>query len=217
MDCCSPGDSPFDRQFDQAHATSRLRDYHRHGARGMTRDLVAALASGGATGRTVLEIGGGIGVVHHELLRAGAASAVDVDASTAYVNAARGEAERQGHADRVRYLKGDFVELADEAGPADLVALDRVICCYPDVAALVARSAALARARYGLVYPRDTWLGRLVVAIINVQLRLGRSSFRVFLHRTAEVDALLAAAGLVRRSRQINLGWQLEIWERPTA
>ena len=217
MDCCSPGDSPFDRQFDVRHAARHLRAYRRDGPVGLTRALIEALAAGGIDGHTVLEIGGGVGAVHHGLLQSGAAAAVDVDASRAYISVAREEAERQGHADRVRYLAGDFVALADEVNPADLVALDRVICCYADMAALVGRSATLARRRYGLVYPRDSWLGRVGVALLNIQLRLSRSSFRTYVHRTAEIDALLATHGLVKRLERTTLIWQLALYERPAA
>jgi magnesium-protoporphyrin O-methyltransferase len=128
--------------------------------------------------------------------------------------------ERRPHgrgSDRVHYLAGDFVALADEIDPADLVALDRVICCYADMAALVARSATLARRRYGLVYLRDSWLGRVGVAIENTWLRLSRSSFRTYVHRTAEVDAILAAHGLVKRLDRRTLIWQLAVYERPAA
>jgi magnesium-protoporphyrin O-methyltransferase len=217
MDCCSPGDSPFDRQFDARHAARRLRAYREKGAVGLTRALVESLAEGGIDGQSVLEIGGGVGAVHHGLLESGAATAVDVDASSAYVSVAREEAVRQGHAERARYLVGDFVTLADEIEPADLVALDRVVCCYRDMAALVGRSAALARRRYGLVYPRDSWVGRAGTALLNVQLRLSGSSFRVYTHRTADVDAILVAHGLVRRLSRNTLVWQLAVYERPAA
>jgi len=215
MACCSPGDSPYDRQFDARHAAEHLRTYRQKGPQGLTRALIEALGAGGVDGQTVLDIGGGVGMVHHELLRSGAATAVDVDASQAYVSVARMEAERQGHAERVRYLAGDFVALADDVGPADLVALDRVICCYADMAALVGRSAALARRRYGLVYPRDSYLGRVGVAFLNAGLWLSRSSFRVYIHRTAEVDAIVAAQGLVKRLHRTTLIWQLALFERP--
>jgi hypothetical protein len=217
MDCCSPGDSPFDRQFDARHAAQRLRIYRQKGPTGLTRALIEALAEGGVDGQTVLDIGGGVGAVHHGLLRSGAAAAVDVDASRAYISVAREEAERQGHADRVHYVAGDFVALADEIGPADLVALDRVICCYADMVALVGRSATLAGRRYGLVYLRDSWLGRVGVALENAWCRLSRSSFRSYVHRTADVDAILAAHGLVKRLHRTTLIWQLALYERPTA
>ena len=217
MDCCSPGDSPFDRQFDARHAAEQLRAYRRNGPARMTRALIDGLAAGGVDGRTVLDIGGGVGAVHHELLRSGAASAVDVDASRAYVSVAHEEAERQGHGDRVEYLTGDFIALADRVQPADLVALDRVICCYGNMAELVGRSAGLARHRYGLVYPRDTWFGRLGIMLINARLRLLRSPFRSYIHRTAEVEGVLAAHGLVKRVHRTTMIWQLELYERPIA
>ena len=217
MDCCSPGDSPFDRQFDARHAAEHLRAYRQKGPVGTTRALIEALGAGGVDGQTVLDIGGGVGAVHHELLRSGAAAAVDVDASRAYISAAREEAVRQGHPDRVRYFVGDFVALADGLDPADIVALDRVICCYADMAALVGRSAALARRRYGLVYPRDSWLGRVGIAFLNAGFRLSRSSFRAYVHRTAEVDAILVAHGLVKRLHRKMLIWQLALYERPPA
>lgn len=215
MDCCAPGDSPLDHQFDEHHATKHLRAYHAKGARGLTRELIDALAEGGAAGRTVLDIGGGVGAVHHELLRRGAAAALNVDASRAYLKVAREEAERQGHADRASYLLGDFVALADAVEPADLVILDRVICCYPDMAMLVRRSARLARHRYGVVYPRDRWLARLGVAVLNARFRLARSPFRAYVHQAAEVEAILSGQGLVKRFQRRTLLWQLAIYERP--
>lgn len=218
MDCCTPGgDSRYDRQFDDRHAAAKLLAYRQKGPADMTRYLIDALAAGGVGGLSVLDIGGGIGAVHHELLKAGAGRAVDVDASRAYIAAATEEAERQGHADRVRYLGGDFVKLADNVEPADLVALDRVICCYPDVKALVKRSSALARRRYGLVYPRDTWLARIGIAVENFGHRLAGSAFRAYVHRTADVEALLTAQGFVARVRHANLIWQMAVYERVAA
>lgn len=215
MDCCPPvGDPTYDRQFDARHAADKLRAYRRDGPPPMTRQLIDALAEGGLEGRTILDIGGGVGAVHHELLAAGAARAVDVDASGAYVAVARGEAERQGHADRVHYVAGDFVALADDVEAADLVALDRVICCYPDMAALVSRSVAHARRRYGLVYPRDTVFGRIGIGFFNLTQRLSRSSFRAFVHPTADVEALVTAQGFVIHARRSNLVWQLAVFER---
>ena len=82
---------------------------------------------------SVLDIGGGVGAIEHEkLLAAGAAHATSVDASAAFLDAAHREAERRGWADRLTQRRGDFVALADEVDDADVVTLDRVICCYPD-------------------------------------------------------------------------------------
>lgn len=127
---------------------------------------------------------------------------------------AREEAARQGAAERVTYAGGDFVELAAGVAPADIVALDRVVCCYPDMRALVALSAARARRRYGLVYPRDTWWIRAASRTMNWLFRIARRRLRFWVHRTAEVEAVVAAAGLRPAFRRRGIFWQVAVFER---
>jgi magnesium-protoporphyrin O-methyltransferase len=165
-------------------------------------------------GLTVLDIGAGVGAVYLELLKAGAERAVDVDGSPAYVAVARGEAARQGVANRVEYLTGDFVELAGDVDPADVVALDRVVCCYPDMRALVRLSAERARRRYGLVYPRDAGWIRGGTAVVNGLARLFRRRTRIWIHRSADVESILAAAGLAPTFRRQGILWQVAVFER---
>jgi magnesium-protoporphyrin O-methyltransferase len=191
--------------------------YRRKGPRQTTRMLIDALLAEGVTDATVLDIGGGVGAIQHALLKAGAVSATGVDAATAYIAEARREAERQGHAGRVRYHHGDFVELADQIEPADVVTLDRVICCYPDVDALVSLSAGKAQSLYGLVYPREEWWVRLGHRALNLTMKLTRNPFRVFLHPTERVDALLQQAGFTRRYYGRTLSWQVAVYRRDGA
>ena len=116
--------------------------------------------------------------------------------------------------DRVTYLTGDFVELGPSLAPADLVALDRVVCCYPDMQALVRLSASRALRRYGLVYPRDSWWIRAASVAFNGTNRLLRRRFRFHAHRTADVEATVAAAGLRRVDVRRTLFWQVAVFER---
>ena len=176
--------------------------------------LLDALRLAGVRDATVLDVGGGVGVIHHELLDAGAASAVHVDAASHYLDAARAEAERRGHADRVAFRYGDFVAVAPSLPAADVVTLDRVLCCYHDMGALVAASASHAARLYGLVYPRDHVLVRLGAPLINLVMRLRRSSFRVFVHPTPEVDRAVRDAGLAPRWRATTLFWQVVVYGR---
>lgn len=162
----------------------------------------------------MLDIGAGVGAVHLSLLEFGAAAAVDVDASSAYVGAAREEAARRGLSERVRHEVGDFVALAPSVEAADLVALDRVVCCYSDMAALVSLSAERARRRYGVVYPRDAAWIRFGFSVANALARLFRSRTRIYVHRTAAVDGLVRAAGLAPRASRTNIFWQMVVYER---
>jgi hypothetical protein len=165
----------------------------------------------------VLDIGGGIGAIQHELLAAGAAQATSVEASAAYLRAAREEAERRGHAHRISYHAGDFVALADRIAPADIVTLDRVICCYPDMESLVGRSADRAQRLYALVYPRDTWWVGLGFRAMNLVMSVARRAFRVYLHPATAVDAVARRHGLTPRlARRAGPVWQIALYTRET-
>ena len=212
MSCCHCQGA--EAVFGAKVATRELRQYRRRGPRKTTRLLLDALQAVGVTGRTLLDIGGGIGAIQHELLRAGVTEASGVEASTAYLAAAREEAARQGHADRLRLYHGNFVDLAPELPPADIVTLDRVICCYPDMPALVGLSAARAREAYGLVYPRDTWWVKLGLALGNLALWAWRNPFRAYAHPTAAVDALVRGHGFAPRFSHKTFIWQVVVYGR---
>lgn len=201
-------------EFGERAARDDLKSYRRSGAGTTTRWLIEGLESGGVGGMTVLDIGAGVGAVHQQLLADGAIAALDVDGSPAYVSAAREEAARCGTADRVTYEVGDFVELAPGIGVSDIVALDRVICCYPDMPSLVRLSVSRARRRYGLVYPRDTWWIRAAARLLNGFARLARLRVRAYVHRTAEVEGIIRPAGFTPRFRRSGLLWQVAVYER---
>jgi len=75
--------------------------------------LVDALTDEGVEGATVLNIGGGVGVIQFELLAAGASHATVVEASSAYLDAAREESDRRGLDRAVSYESGDYIDLAE--------------------------------------------------------------------------------------------------------
>jgi len=140
-----------------------------------------------------------------------------VDASSAYLRSAREETERRGHATRVEFVQGDLVDVADHVPTADIVTLDRVICCYHDMQRLVSRSGEKARLIYGAVYPREGWWTRLVVDAENIFFRLRGSPFRTFVHSPNEIDSVLMGQGLRRRSLRRTVGWEVVVYTRTNA
>lgn len=200
--------------FDARTARRELIAYRRSGPTGSTRRLIDAIKAAGIDGATVLDIGGGVGVVGFELLAAGADRLTDVDAARAYVAVARREARRRGLEERTTFHHGDFVALADEVEAADVVTLDRVVCCYGDWAALVDRSVARARRLYGLVYPTDRWWTRLSIAIGNVMVRLSRRAYRGYVHSERSIDARIRDAGFELRTHHRGWVWQTVLYER---
>ena len=213
MACCRQCEG-IESQFSRKLAERELRRFRKRGPVPTTRRLLDALASAGVADCTLLDVGGGIGAIHHVLLDQGAREAVHVDASSGYLAVAKEETANRGHAERVRFVSGDFVELADELPETDIVALDRVICCYPDMQALVGHSAAKTRRLYGAVYPREAWWMRAAGSVMNLCMRIQRSAFRLYLHSPAAIDAVLRANGLERRSIQRTLLWEIVVYER---
>jgi SAM-dependent methyltransferase len=204
--------------YDQKLAAAELRSYREKGPIPSTQALIDALKGEGVTGATVLDIGGGIGAIQHELLAAGAAHITSVDASASYLEAAREEARRQGVEDRVTYLHGDFVELADSIPPADIVTLDRVLNVYPDWEQLAKLSAAHAQRLWGLVYPRDRLLVGLVISVMNLSLRLRRKNVRAAVRPAVEIERIAQESGLRPLcSQDAGPAWQVAVYASPSA
>lgn len=192
-----------------------MRRYRADGPLPTTRALIDALRSlgGGIAGTELLDIGAGVGAIHHALVDNGAVRAVHVDLSVDFIDVAREEAVRRGH-DQVRFVAGDFVELASTIDDADVVTLDRVICCYPDMERLVERAAGKARRLFGAVYPRRAPWTQIAFPFINIFERIRRSEFRVYGHSPVAIDAVLRRMGFERRSLQRTWVWEVVVYAR---
>jgi magnesium-protoporphyrin O-methyltransferase len=200
--------------FDRKLAAKELKRFRRKGARPTTRLMVEKIVAEGVEGLTLLDIGGGVGAVQVELLSAGACSAVDIDASSAYLIAAQEEAARRGFTTRVTYRHGNFVDLADSLEDADIVTLDRVVCCYNDARALVELSARRTRKILALVYPRDSRMTRFLNCCLNLFRKVQSTEFRTFVHPRPLLEASARAGGLEIRGRFPRGFWEVALFAR---
>jgi magnesium-protoporphyrin O-methyltransferase len=191
--------------------------FARKGLEPSQRQLVEGLTTSGIGGATLLDIGCGVGYLHQHLLRTGAASATGVDLSTKMLDEARAEAREQGLAERTDYREGDFVELADTIAPADIVILDKVICCYPDADALVHRSASKAARVYAFTVPRDRWIVRFALWFGRVMLGLIRCAFRSYVHDPVAIDRWLTDMGFERVFEGRTFVWLTRVYRRRPA
>lgn len=193
-----------------------MKRYRKEGPGKTTRQLIKAISKStqDLANKTLLDIGGGVGGIQHALLDHGAASATHVDASSAYVWAAQEEATLQELDARITFMQGDFVDLAENIPSADIVTLDKVVCCYDDMQNLVRLSAEKANKLYGLVFPRDLWLIRTFLPVANFFLSLTGTPFRIFVHRTEQVDQIIRAQGLEQDYYQKAGFWQILVYSR---
>lgn len=91
-----------------------------------------------------------------------------------------------------------LIDLATEptaVEPADVV-LNRVACCYPDLAGLLDAAAGRARRLGVLTYPRPGVLTRAILVVENAVEALFGRTYRAFAHPPEEILAVLRANGL---------------------
>jgi hypothetical protein len=172
-------------------ARRSLEQYRKKGHGDLERRMVAAASEGGLEGARVLEIGGGIGTIQSELLEAGAERGEVVELVSAWEPYARKLAREKGLEERTSFRVADVLEDPDSVEPAEVVVMSRVVCCSPDGVLLTGAAARLASRTLVLSFPRDVFLVRAGLRIVNAGLRLVGRSFRVFAHPR---DALLGAA-----------------------
>ncbi len=204
----------IEKFHNQKVVDKELSSYLKKGPGKQTRDLIEAIQKESIQGLTLIDIGGGVGAIQHALLKTGVEHAINVEASNAFLQAAQSEAQRRNLADRVSYHYGNFVDLAEHILPADIVTLDKVICCYPDIETLVELSADRARKIYGLVYPYDTWYNKIFEVLENIFFKITRNPFRIFVHSHLSVEAILNRYGFKPRFFHHDFLWQVVVYTR---
>jgi methyltransferase family protein len=212
MNCCSG--TGADEFFSERIARRDARRYEQRGLDRTARRVVELVGERGARGKTVLEVGGGVGAIQLELLRAGAKRTVNVELSSAYESFAAQLVRANGLEGRVDRRVLDFASRPDVIEAANIVVLHRVVCCYPDYEALVGAAADHARDQLLLVYPRDAWWTRTGFRTINLLQRLRRKAFRVYVHAPAALVAVARAHGLEPASNERGRIWELVSFER---
>jgi hypothetical protein len=176
--------------------------------------MIEFLEQRGIRGATVLEVGGGVGEIHVELLRRGAARATNLELSPAYEPEAADLLRAAGLEARVERRLHDIAVDPDGVQPADVVVLHRVVCCYPDYQRLLAAAGDHARRLLAFSYPPRHAGSRLLFAAQNLVFRLRRTQFRVFAHPPARMLAVLDDRGLRRTLAHHGRVWQVAGLER---
>jgi len=214
-DCCTP--KGYRLIFSERSAKAQAGRYRRRGLDPTSRRLIDLLRRHALQGRTLLEVGGGVGAIQIELLRAGLARASSIELTPTY-EAAAGELLREaGFEDRVERRVMDFAEAGSEVPAADIVVMNRVLCCYPDMPRLASAAADHARELLVLTFPRESWWTRAALGLGNLALRATRREFRVFLHPPTRIRATAELHGLRTVVDWVGPFWQIAVMERPAA
>ncbi|MFC2103296.1 methyltransferase domain-containing protein [Bacteroidota bacterium] len=214
MNCCK--DNVIEKQFDKLRVANKISQYRSKGISRETRILVDSLKSLGIDGYSLLDIGCGLGMIGIELLESGLAGVENIEASSSYLESAKTESKRRNLFDKTSFTYGNFVEIAESVSAADIVTLDKVICCYDELEPLVKLSCEKTLKYCGVIYPRDSWWAKAAIGFENLMRKIKGNTFRVFVYPTEEIDSLIKEQGLTRVFYKAMMVWQIVIYSRIT-
>lgn len=203
-----------EEMFSAKEARKTLRRYRRKGLNTLERQMISSVAAGVVRGARVLEIGGGIGTIQAELLIGGADRGEIVELVSAYEPYARELARDKGIEQRSMFRVADVLARPETISAADVVILNRVVCCSPQGVRLTAVAAHLASRMLVLSYPRDRATVRLGGRVLNFMLWIVKRSFRVFLHPRASLHAAAQAEGLILAETGQAFAWEFAAFRR---
>lgn len=216
--CCSGKEdiNDLDNFFDEKYQFRHANDYLRNGLGRESQKLIAWVSQHLDGSQTVMEIGCGGGMLHHELLQTHKVHrAIGIDASAAGLKAAVRNAETLGLTDKVIYHKQDFAQNAAAHQPADLVVLDRVICCYPYLELLLGGAAEKAGRFLAISFPVENIFSKIGIKVAGWGLKLFGSGYHPYLHGHDNIRGTAEKAGLKLVHSDRHRLWKIMIFERP--
>lgn len=209
INCCGA-----DKLFDLRGAQKEMKKYKHKGAKKTTKKLLELLFHKEISEKTLLDIGGGIGVIQWSFLEKGGKNTMDVDASKAYLEVARLYAEENDFLDKVQFQYGDFVEKSDEINTYDYVTLDKVVCCYPDYESLLAQALKKCYKTIGLIYPMGGLISKFFAQMEQVYFYFKKIPFATYIHSPRDIESFILSKGFKAVHKKISFPWLVQIYDR---
>ncbi len=203
-------------EYFDGEACDYCESYKKQGLSSSSKILMSYLVERGVADKTLLDVGCGTGAFSIEALKNGAASCVGVDLSPVMVETANELAVASGFRDRAKFAVGDIA--ADEQASSDIVVMDKVVCCYPDVDRLLENASRACKGILVLTVPRDEGVVKAMVRlwtfIDDIVEKLRGRRLHWYLHSLKKMDRTLRESGFVRTKKQGSWFWLVLLYER---
>jgi 2-polyprenyl-3-methyl-5-hydroxy-6-metoxy-1,4-benzoquinol methylase len=188
--------------------------FRRFGPEKVQRLLLQTIQSGGVAGKSILDIGCGVGALHLSLLKDGASSATGIDVAEGMIEKARTLAAERDSLDRTTYFVGDFTGLSDSIGEADITLMDKVVCCYEDLAGLVKQSASKTKSVYALSHPKKSPLVKFIYTFQIALAKLTKGEFRTYWHDWEKMKDDILGLGFELTFSGSTFFWQALVFRK---
>lgn len=163
--------------FSRRFAGCTAARYRRRGLGRAPGAIVSFPTDRSIDGATVLEVGGGVGYLHIDLLRRGAAKATNLEISTSYEPEAARLLAQFDLVDRVERRILDMARTPDAVDPADVVVMHEVVCCYADYERLIRAAASKANQYLLFSHPPRNMVSRALIRLDNAPRVLRGDAF----------------------------------------
>ena len=212
MSCCDC--NFYNDAFDAKTALAELKDFRKNGPKKNSLPLINSLKKLDLKNATLLDIGSGVGAIIFELVDKGITHAFYTDFSDAYHAAFLEEVKIRNLENVIRSYIGDFLETHKNIEKADLVTLDKVICCYKNYEELVQLSVQKTSKWYAYSIPRDVWWVKWVHLLKEKIDLLKGDTFRTYVHPAGKIENLVIANGFKKIHESKKREWQTVIFEK---
>ncbi len=207
--CCGT-----DKFFNKKTAERQYRKYLKSGPSRVTAKIIEQLNNLDTQGKSLIDIGAGIGAIQWWFLNNGGSKTTDIDASSGYLAKAEKHAKEKGWQDQTQFLMGDCTDVYPQTEKADFITLDKVICCYPNYKDILESTCKKQPQYISLSYPKDGFISDGVRTLGALVLMLTKNSFRPFVHKVKDVRQLFKNNGYERVAYQLAFPWHVETYKR---
>lgn len=208
--CCGA-----DMLFDEKTAKKEYAKYLKKGPDRVTAKLIEQLSTV-EKGRSLIDVGGGIGAIQWWFLNQGGESVYGIDASSGYLSLAGQHALKKNWTSNVLYFMGDFTDKKDDLPMADHTTLDKVICCYPNFENIVKAACDKSHKSVSVSYPMDGIIAQAFRSVGVVFMKLKKNPFKPYIHPVRNVRQSFSNHGFKISQRDLKFPWYVETYIRST-
>ena len=215
MTCCSScSNTTGTNDFFNSQSKRYLKQYRKKGLAKEQRLLEAGITGSGIQNKSILEVGCGIGALHLTLMKNGAEKSTGIDISEGMITTAKQLAGEFGFAERTTYHLGDIVQMNGNIPEADIVILDKVVCCYKNVFDLLKVSSEKCRQTYAFSYPNPNILVQISFKGLILIGKLLKWKFYPSWHDWSGLIRTLETYGFKQSYQNSTFMWNVCVLER---
>ncbi len=208
--CCGA-----DLFFNKKTAAKEYRKYLKKGPSRVTAKIIEQLDSQNVGGKSMVDVGGGIGALQWWFLQKGGNKTTDIDASSGYLKQAENHASKNGWQDKTHFIMGDCTDVYKEIEDPHFITLDKVVCCYPNYKEILELTCEKSTGHISLSYPMDGIISQTLRWFGDLYFRLVKNPYRPFVHPVKDIRNVFAERGYQRIAHDLAFPWHVETYARP--